>query len=785
MRLTLRTLLAYLDGILEPKDAEDLGKKIEESDYATGLVHRVRDVMRRLRLGAPSLPERGPGLDPNTVAEYLDNTLPADRVTDFEKVCLDSDAHLAEVAASHQILTLVLGEPAEIDETTRQRVYEVKDVRSGAKPPPPPARSPEAAAPVVAPSLSLDLDDFSGRKARPKPTVPEYLREPRRRRRMVTAVVGTVAVVCVVLLVLGFSGQYEPGTWFGDILVSCGLVAPKEVASKDGQVADNVEGKDNGKTQKDNPTTEEHLTEAGKGPSTNGGAEAREKSATPKAAEGSATTAVAPPAGDGGNGAKPPQTAKAAANVGGGTTTQPKTLPPPIEPPAVASQPPKGVLPVEPAPKNGNDNDAGKPVAPLPPNAEPEPIGRLMPSEQVLLSNNPPNGWTRVGAKQTLIPQEVLALPTYRPEIGLTSGVTVEMIGGTRVELLGSSAKDISGIRVIFGRVVLMPLGKGGTRLRVEFGDHHGTITFVDAESIAALDVRHLHAPGTNPESESPRVTADLFATGGAISWEETVDGKAGTPLRLMPSQRVAFDGQVTGSPLASKLLPKWIADEGALKGPMSPREQLERSKASPAIAQALPTDQPARIKLLELVTSRPQWEVKWLSLRCLGYVGQFHDMTVALNDVAQKSHWPDYIDALRAAVDRDAETAAAVRTALEKQYPQQAAELYRMLWRYSDKQLEAGDDGKGGEDAKLVRALDDDLLAVRVLANANLKEITGKGEIYRPEYTAARRQQAIRYWRTRLEAKEIRLTKAEPRAPKGRPAVHEKVTVPAPEGGQ
>ena len=70
---------------------------------------------------------------------------------------------------------------------------------------------------------------------------------------------------------------------------------------------------------------------------------------------------------------------------------------------------------------------------------------------------------------------------------------------------------------------------------------------------------------------------------------------------------------------------------------------------------------------------------------------------------------------------------------ALEKQYPQQAAELYRMLWRYTDKQLEFGDDGKGGEDAKLVRALDDDLLAVRVLSYANLKEITGKGEIYRP----------------------------------------------------
>jgi hypothetical protein len=62
MRLTLRTMLAYLDEVLDAADSQELGRKIEESSFASGLVHRIRDSMRRLRLGAPKVDGKGMGL---------------------------------------------------------------------------------------------------------------------------------------------------------------------------------------------------------------------------------------------------------------------------------------------------------------------------------------------------------------------------------------------------------------------------------------------------------------------------------------------------------------------------------------------------------------------------------------------------------------------------------------------------------------------------------------------------------------------------------------------------
>jgi hypothetical protein len=823
MRLTLRTLLAYLDGILEPNDAQDLGKKIEDSEFATDLVHRLRDVMRRLRLSAPEVTDHNPKLDPNIVAEYLDNTLDAEGVTEFEKVCLESDVSLAEVASCHQILTLVLGEPAEIDPTTRQRMYQVPEPQVGLAPPIVPTTEAGfvTTSVVLPPALDLGPDDGDReeQKPRPRPTVPEYLREPRKSRHWFPVVATLVVAVSLIVVVLNMFGQLEPGTPLGDRLVRWGLIeAPREVATQTEGKARKVATEGRGTSE--SPPSKLTAVESPKPPAKQAAVEPAAEKETGKGVAGPAkepakTPVTELPAGPAKAPGKAPAADTAAKPVTpakeppAGTMKEPARLPPvgPVAQPESVAASAAAVKPepVAVTPHTESDKKAGpkppaaatgettpkvppQPMAPLPPDltatlpgnvgkaAEPKPtvgplppeaLGRLMSADQLLLRNEPTSGgWVRVAANQMLLPRRLLALPTYRPQVTLTVGVTLEILGGTALDLLPNSPPDMPGVGIRYGRVVMMPLAKAGSRLRVMFGNRSGVLTFPDAESIAALEVRHIHRPGVNPEAGPLHVVADLYASAGGVTWEEMGDAPGAKPktLRLTAPQWVSFNAALTSEPATSKDLPAWITME---------RVGMLDHRASVSLAKELPTDRLARIGLLELNASRPQKEMKWLAQRCLGYVGQYRDMVAVLNDPAHRLDWPEYVDQLREAVARDAESAAAVREALEKQYPQQAALLYRILWGYSDKDLQ------DGADKTLVNALDNETLAVRVLSFRTLHDLTGLGLFYQPEQTAAKRQQPTSNWRKRLKAGEIRLKTPEEKAGA---AAEEKVPPVAPE---
>jgi hypothetical protein len=707
------------------------------------------------------------------VAEYLDNTLPSDRVSDFEKVCLEAntamaDMHLAEVAACHQVLTIVLGEPAEIDPGTRERIYRLADV--AAKPdadapqPTPQGRTAHAPPPIPtnpsadvqsAQEVSLDY------KTRAKPTVPDYLREPRKKKPWFAVAMGVLATA-LLLLILIASGQFQQGSAIGRLMVRWGFVTPKTVAQANGSPNDSGQAAANGGRNEGKPSAPESKDADSKEPGTTP-APIGTATPSPDAANASGNQAPAvPPTVPGNEG---PQ-------INPGMTEVPQQ--PPIIAPGEEETPLGNTNATPPGDNIAANNGAAKPsqpgdIGPLPSNPPPaikpidaaeiapKPMGRFTSVDQILLRSNGESGnWERAKADAFVFPQQhLLALPTYRPAITLTSTLILQMLGGTELTLLPGDQQFPAGIKVRYGRIVINSVATPGLRLRLVIGDQAGILTFLDPDSTIGIDVRRMHTPGTNPEEEPTRLMTEIFVTKDRVAWEDasgkTMEIAAPNKLLLLPGIPPVSDHP--------KEFPKWIASPEPIQG-------IEH-RASQVMLQSFTPETSAQQKLLELVDPQTRLvEVRRLAVRCLGYVGYFDPMVTVLNDPAYKGEWADYyIEWLRDGVKRDPQTAAAVREALEKVYSQQAEDLYRMLWGYTDKDLASG------EDARLVESLDDDNLAVRVLAIYNLKLLTDKDLGYSPVASLPQRARIVKLWKQRLEGKEIRIKQADK---KGVPAVPE-----------
>ncbi len=109
MRLTLRTLLAYRDGVLSPAETSDLHQRIRQTEVANNLLRRVENLVNNKQMLAPKVNGQGLGGDANTVAEYIDDTLASEKVPEFERICIaESDLALAELAHCHQLLAEAL-----------------------------------------------------------------------------------------------------------------------------------------------------------------------------------------------------------------------------------------------------------------------------------------------------------------------------------------------------------------------------------------------------------------------------------------------------------------------------------------------------------------------------------------------------------------------------------------------------------------------------------------------------------------------------------------------------
>jgi len=162
MRLTLRTLLAWMDGVLPPDELRQLGERVAGCGAATQLAGRIRDAVGSGSLDGLRVDAWGTADDPNLVAEFLDNRLTGGQLAAMERTCLESDAHLAEVGACHAMLAELVrgarGEGLAGDES----VTRLKLRMRGALPVPPRERDTIAAAAASQAIAAVRRPHFGG-----------------------------------------------------------------------------------------------------------------------------------------------------------------------------------------------------------------------------------------------------------------------------------------------------------------------------------------------------------------------------------------------------------------------------------------------------------------------------------------------------------------------------------------------------------------------------------------------------------------------------------------------
>lgn len=818
MRLTLRTLLAYMDDILDPQDQEDLAQQVAESEKASELIHRTRDAMRRLRLGAPPVLGEGMDLDPNATAEYLDNTMPADDMTEFQQVCLDSDVHLAEVASCHHILTMVLGEPAEIDPDMRQRMYTVPErVTEWRKLRVDSAHSMSGSdSGIAAAAVGAPQSDSKEEHTR---EVPDYLTagEP--------SMVGRMALAFAAALLLGTGAFFAFGP--DGFLVNNNQVADNggEQAAAPAAANNDAAGDETAAVETNQPTVEETADEtAGEAladntplpeVATNDGSVAEAAPVEPGTGEPESDTgmpAELPPVVGGVNSTAPVVDATeipAAGDVVSDGVTGEETMVNPL--------PPVGDVASGDVVNNDLANDNVEIVGTTTDDADEAAMGAIaatVPTPGAGETPTPDAGAAIPGvnipgvtgpAEMTdpavvadaadstsadLPAADATAATPERPAVtplGTLVGLNQVLLRWDEEENAWLRLPPRSSIQTGY-RLLSLPTYRPSlalvSGLRVEFSDGAMmTLNFADDGTTPQLNITYgrflLQNTGMEKveaelvvEGETTRVVIDSTAV---LGFDVDRPFIAGADVEASVGSFVAKFyapmGQVSwtqdGSSFTAVGPSQWLwadAEAASLTDEVQwlngqSLDYLEQNLSS-NIEKRFGTERPARQQLLGFYENSRRREEKSLAAVCGTHVGQFVPFVQALADTQQQSNWDEHIGQLRAAMSRSTDAARLVhQTLTEQRGAALADDLFEMLRGYTPDQIgRNAEQVKTGITRQLIDWLEHDRLEYRVLAMYNLRQIFGgKTLSYNPVKTEPSRQErAVRQWRQRLADNEL-----------------------------
>lgn len=689
MRLTLRTLLAYLDDALEPHETREIGKKIQESPVAAAMVSRVREVIRRRRLGAPDVDGPSQGVDPNIVAQYLDNTLSPEQVTQFEAICLESDLILAEAAACHQVLSLILGEPVEVPVRSRERFYAIGPVSADTQlqvdrpDAPQPQRVVAEKAPVVIPAAPVSesagyFRDEIANQLKPAPW-----------SQRVGPAAGAALVIVAVVLVLALDRDLFRG-----------MVKPQP--ARDNTVA-------NADTPRVRPVSPDRAA-PDKNTAPNG------TKITPEMApvEGNANSPLAnldptPPPDVPEPNAKPPVKPPVSADVADAVTV----LPRPVKPVITAPTP----RPVEPAPI----------VVPM------QSVGQ----EGILLRFNPGDQhWYVQPRRSDLHALETFACPEpYEATFEWDKGdLKATLLGETTLQVLTPTEEQRYSLLIRRGRVILQPgpMAKVPLSVAVQVGGKTHEVTLATAATIVGIEVTVDEPVGLPRENPPDPWHAVVYVAAGSA---ELADGKTVGAKQFAWLTAPAAGGNLT----AASLWPGWL--DPIRRDQLSPLRRFAANfekEFDPTLAVDLS---------IPPLMRDPRPQVAELAVRCLAITESYQPLIQALVQSDHEEARAAAAAGLRTWLMMDPGNGAILKTELRNHLPEdEARPVERLLWGYTP--AEAQDRLVSIE---LVEWLRSHRKEVRELAFKQLVQLTGRRYDYRPLGTTSQREPAVQRWEAHL----------------------------------
>ncbi len=753
MRLTLRTLLAWMDGVLPPDAAGQMAEKVAGSAVAQTLANRIRDIVTRPTVAAAPAEGRGMAADPNSAAEFLDNVLPADRLAEFERVCIESDMQLAEVADCHRLLAdLTAGRAAvdQIDARLAERLQAVvasEHLAAAARSNGHPAIEAGAKTPDTAFADTVFVSPASDARS---PTSAASSVAPAR----AWLLAGSAAALLLGLL--GVLGWALIGGGRRDVAMR----PPAAVEPPRGgepRPAEPVEIPD-GPAAVAEPTSP--LVQQPAAPP-DAGAAIEPLVAADERAEPAASPA--PPLA-----VSPPDAVPESSPVVGPVAVPAEQQPQPGVPPpaAVASRVPQGealaiAAPAAPVPASSQR----VPEQPVAPPAAAEPVGGVVAGPYVILMGSAaaapqPLVWqSRRAAAPIPLPAELVSPPFSQPEL-VIGRVRIRFAPSTRAAVLADADGTVR-LDVLFGRAVVVA-DDPTARLGITAAGLVGRVQD-GLEAPLGVEVVLDREAGADPATVAATRRARVVSAGG-IAWEQTAED-GGAPQGLLqgfdPEGRIPAGTLVEWSSVTADAVvanrvaavPDWVAGSSDI-------EAADR-QAAVALVARLPADGPVQPALQQLAAD-PRGEQRVLAAATLALLGDYDE---AVRQLAAENpgrelyagQWAK-LESLTVplALARGANAAARLAKAFADQAPAGTAEsLTRLARGFSAADLAAG------ADAWLVDALDAPHLVVRRYAFQRLMELADPTAVdrlrYRPDGRPEQRREGIAWWRRQQEEGRLR----------------------------